>query len=340
MPFELPTSEGAVWRPFSILVAGHHPWGARSLENALIRRGYEVVRADSAVEVFAMALGQPLDALIIDDDVSGVSGLAICRQLRGDSRFLPTTPIVLASSAGGTRDERLEAYGAGAWELVAQPMDAEVLLLKLDTFLRARSVAERWRIGNIMDDSGLYSRDALLQRAREVGNMVARRQQPWTCAILTPSLPPAPDALGAGEVFWGPAGGEPVSAEDPAGASSEELKMQNDSLVEHVARVVRMGVRTCDLLGRWSENEIALVAPGTDRTGTAVVLDRFRALLERHPLPAGHSMAGMGVRVGVASTDALQIGTDPAAMLTLAEQDLRGLLRPGPRRSLSTRMMS
>lgn len=336
MRYDLPPTEGAVWRPFSILVAGHQPWGARSLENALVRRGYEVIRAESAVEVFALALGQPLDALIVDDDVGGVSGLAICRQLRGDMRFLPTTPIVLASSSGGTRDERLEAYGAGAWELVSQPMDAEVLLLKLDTFLRARQVAERWRTGNVMDESGIYSRDALMQRAREVGNMVARRQQPWTCAILTPSMPPAPGELSDSEVFWGPADAG-IAAESP---NADDVRLLTDSLVEHIVRIVRMGVRTCDLLGRWSDSEIALVAPGTDRNGTAVVLDRFRKLLEKHPLPAGHSMAGIGVRVGLASTDALQIGTDPASMLLVAEQDLRGLLRPGPRRSLSTRMFS
>ncbi|HSB52986.1 MAG TPA: response regulator, partial [Gemmatimonadales bacterium] len=116
-----------------VLIANDQEWSARSLESILGPHGYSVVRAYTGQQALERARTALPDLIILDAQMPDMHGFDVCRTLRGDPRFGTTTPIVITTSGPSGRTQRLEAYRAGAWEFLGQPLDGEALLLKLDT---------------------------------------------------------------------------------------------------------------------------------------------------------------------------------------------------------------
>ncbi len=120
-----------------VLVANDQEWSARSLESILVPKGYEVMRAYTGRQALERARTAQPDIIILDAQMPDLHGVEVCRQLRADPRFSPTVPIIITTAGPSGRAQRLEAYQAGAWEFLGQPLDGESLLLKLEAFLRA-----------------------------------------------------------------------------------------------------------------------------------------------------------------------------------------------------------
>jgi DNA-binding response OmpR family regulator len=124
-------------RPTALIVDDQE-WSARSLESVLEINGYRVVRVSSAHRAMEAADTHPPDLLFISCTLSDDNGLDLCRSVRQDSRFGTGLPILLTAPDTPTRTQRLAALRAGAWEFMSHPIDPEELLLKLDSYLRAR----------------------------------------------------------------------------------------------------------------------------------------------------------------------------------------------------------
>src|SRR5688500_12246490 len=132
-----------------VLIANDQEWSARSLESILGPNGYAVVRAFTGRQALdAVRASQP-DVVIIDARMSDIDGIEVCETLRADPTFGHGTPIIITTSGSAGRAQRLAAYRAGAWEFCAQPIDGEVLLLKLDTFVRAKREVDAMRVGSL-----------------------------------------------------------------------------------------------------------------------------------------------------------------------------------------------
>ena len=138
-----------------VLIANDQEWSARSLESILGPHGYTVVRAYTGQQALERARTALPDLIILDAQMPDIHGFDVCRTLRGDPRFGATTPIVITTSGPSGRTQRLEAYRAGAWEFLGQPLDGEALLLKLDTFLRCKQQVDGLRLGAHAVESGL-----------------------------------------------------------------------------------------------------------------------------------------------------------------------------------------
>lgn len=252
------------WRPFLVLVASDSDLGARSLESVLASSGYAVLQAETGLRALELARSERPDAIVIDARSPELSGLEVCRRLRGDPRFDPMTPIILTTSHGSSRDERLDAYTAGAWDLCAQPIDGAVLLLKLQTFLRAKRECERSAAGSLVDGAtGLYNSEGLRMRARELGADAMRRREPLAFVVFTP------ETVAEGE--------EPATSD-----------------VQRVIDACRGAARGSDVIGRLSRTELACIAPSTDAQGAARMIGRIQARLANSvaDLPALEIRAG------------------------------------------------
>ena len=123
-------------RPPLVLIANDQEWSARSLEHP---RSERLRRASgrSGNQALERARTARPDLVILDAQMPDVHGVDVCRELRSDPRFSSTTPIIITTAGPSGRTQRLEAYRAGAWEFLGQPLDGEALLLKLETFLKS-----------------------------------------------------------------------------------------------------------------------------------------------------------------------------------------------------------
>src|SRR5215208_2215745 len=170
-----------------VLIANDQEWSARSLESILSPAGYSVVRAYTGQQALERARTAQPDLVILDAQMPDMHGFEVCRALRGDPRFGATTPIIITTSGPSGRTQRLEAYGAGAWEFLGQPIDGEALLLRLNTFLQCKQEVDAHRDDRLVDPStGLYNMRGLARRAREIGAAAFRRRDPVACAVFSP----------------------------------------------------------------------------------------------------------------------------------------------------------
>ena len=165
-----------------VLIANDQEWSARSLESILGPNGYAVVRAYTGQQALERARTSQPDLIILDAQMPDMHGFEVCRALRADPRFSATTPIVITTSGPSGRTQRLEAYRAGAWEFLGQPLDGEALLLKLGTFLQSKREVDALREENLLDPgSGLYNEigDALQTILQCIIPSMFKAQQPW-----------------------------------------------------------------------------------------------------------------------------------------------------------------
>ena len=277
-----------------VLIANDQEWSARSLESILGPNGYAVLRAYTGHQALERAREGRPDLIILDAQLPDIHGFEVCHQLRSDPEFNPATPIIITTAGPSGRAQRLDAYRAGAWEFLGQPLDGESLLLKLETYLTAKRIADRGAQEPLVDPaSGLYSSRGLSRRAREIGSEVSRRREPMACVVFT------------------------VEGRGGDGAAAEA--------VARVADVLRRQGRASDAIGRVGDAEFAIVAPATQAEGVRRLLDR----LEQAMTPVSDS-SEMRLRAGcyaVSNMAAAKVA--PLEMLLRATAALRDLTASG-----------
>jgi PleD family two-component response regulator len=296
------TSEKAT-RPPLVLIANEQEWSARSLETILGPSGFAVLRAYSGRQALDLARSAHPDMVIIDVRMPDIDGLEVCQQLREDPRFSPATPIIVTSSGPAARAQRLAALRAGAWDYFTQPLDGEVLLLKLWTYSRAKQSADSVRDESLLDGTtGLYNIRGLARRAREIGAEAFRRRDPLSCVAFAPTIDDGRDDL----------------SPDP-----EELALR---VAMHLGDVCRVSGRVSDAIGRIGLSEYAIIAPSTDGDAAVNMIERLRASIAKSPFAVDGAAHAMDIRAGYCAVDDFStVSIDAVEMLFRATTALRHL---------------
>src|SRR5260370_28512395 len=130
-----PTPRAAAPR---VLVAGEREGTAHWLEEVLAPHGFAVFQAVNGRDALARAHATQPDAIFIDAVLPDMSGLELCRLLREDPRITPATPMLITTPHSPTREQRLGALRAGAWDCSGRASDPDELVLKLEAAIGAK----------------------------------------------------------------------------------------------------------------------------------------------------------------------------------------------------------
>jgi PleD family two-component response regulator len=282
-------------RPPTVLIVNDQEWSARSVESIFAAEGYTVLRAFTGIQAMQRAEETMPDVFILDRQLPDVDGVEICRRLRADPRYGATTPIIITTAGQAGRSQRMEAYGAGAWDFLGQPIDGETLLLKVRTFLEAKRALDEVRADAFLDEAtGLYTRRGLALRAREIASEAGRRHQPVTCIVFSPDAPAFESAI--------------VSAE---------------SLVAEIGKFFRSSGRAADAVGRLGPLEFGVIAPATSADGAAQMLERLETAIAA-ARPLGADSGRLKLRAGYfGCPDYAEATLDPLTMIERAGAALR-----------------
>ena len=99
--------------------------------------GYEVICADSAETAQEIILSNPLDCVILDVDLPGMSGFMLCEKIRGKTGI----PIIFLS--GYTEEEnRIRGLSVGGDDYVCKPYSLKELELRVQARIRSGRAAE------------------------------------------------------------------------------------------------------------------------------------------------------------------------------------------------------
>ena len=276
------------------LIANSQEWHSRSLESILGPHGYAVLRAYTGKQAIERAQASRPDLIILDTDLPDRDGLDVCRVLRADPSISDATPILITSPAHSSRQKRLDALRAGAWDFIGSALDGEELPLRLDAMMRAKRAVDRAHEESLLDElTGLYNIRGLARRARELGSQSFRQKEPFACIVLTPLLQNE-----AGDAF--------------SATHSAEI-------VEALTQVLKETGRTSDAIGMVGPAEFAVIAQGTDSDGAV-------GLVERLTRAVANSASAKGVRVAAgydAVTNYHDAPIEPSDMLMRASLAMR-----------------
>jgi two-component system response regulator AtoC len=123
-----------------ILIVDDDPGLRESLELVLAAEGYEVVGAQNADEALGQLAHRPVDVVLCDLRMPGMSGMELLPEL---VRRLPGATVIMMS-AYGSADLAIEAMKRGAYDYLAKPFAPSEILL---TIRKARE-RERLRRSN------------------------------------------------------------------------------------------------------------------------------------------------------------------------------------------------
>jgi diguanylate cyclase (GGDEF)-like protein len=294
--------------PPLVLIANDQEWSARSLESILAPNGFAVLRAYTGQQALDRARTAQPDLIILDAQMPDMHGVEVCRALKEDPRYSGTIPIIITTSGPSGRAQRLEAYRAGAWEFLGQPLDGEALLLKLQTFIRAKFEIDRVRDESLLDQlTGLYNMRGLAKRAREIGSEAFRRHHALACIVFSP---------------------DPETATSD---SSDQISEEHASKVaERVGEIIRQRGRASDAIGRLGRSEFAVIAPATEAEGAVRLMQRLGQSIESESVALGDLEKKLRIRAGYCAVpDFAESSVDAVEMLLRATTALRHLRSEG-----------
>ena len=246
-----------------VLLANTGTWLNQALESMLEPLGYRVLSVASGRELLDRAPAARPDVILMDANLHDLDSVAVCRTLRQHRAVSWHTPIFMITSTPATKQQRLAALQAGAWDYLSLVINSDELALKLDAFVRVKLETDRaLEEAAVEPASGLYTMRGLERRARELVSDAFRRHAPLACLALAVELDPQdarPTALAA----------PPVA-------------------VAYAGEILQARGRTSDAIGRLGRSEFAVLAPSTAPDGAARMARRLTQALETAgPRPAG-----------------------------------------------------
>jgi two-component system KDP operon response regulator KdpE len=120
-----------------ILVVDDEPQIRRIMRTTLSGAGYEVEDAKTGEEGLVKLREFRPDLVLLDINMSGMGGLAACREIRAD----PNVAIIMLT-VHNTEADKVEALDAGADDFVTKPFSTPELLARIRAALRRLPVAQ------------------------------------------------------------------------------------------------------------------------------------------------------------------------------------------------------
>jgi two-component system KDP operon response regulator KdpE len=150
-PAQWGSKEGRVNKG-SVLVIDDDPQICRMMRITLVAQGFEVTDARNGTDGLERLRAARYDLVLLDVNMPGMSGIEVCREIRGASDVAIIMLTVHASEGNKT-----EALDAGADDYVTKPFSFPELLARMRATLRRRgrpleSECRRMRLGDIEID--------------------------------------------------------------------------------------------------------------------------------------------------------------------------------------------
>lgn len=141
--------------PKRILAVDDSPTYLHELASHLRAEGYDVALASSGAQAIELLGAQPVDCILMDLVMPGLSGEETCRRIKATGRWRDI-PLVLLTSRDD-RDAMIDGINAGADDFISKSADLEILKARVRAQIRRRHI----------EDESRRLRDTLVRREIE-----------------------------------------------------------------------------------------------------------------------------------------------------------------------------
>jgi class 3 adenylate cyclase len=125
----------------TILIADDDSSARTFLQSILEREGYDVIQSDSAEQALAVTRTLQIDGFVIDIEMPGMDGIALCRAIREIDRHRSTPIIFLTVS--DHEDAVDSVFSAGGDDFIVKPSSAAAVRRRLKSHLQRVEHAHR-----------------------------------------------------------------------------------------------------------------------------------------------------------------------------------------------------
>jgi two-component system, NtrC family, sensor kinase len=146
------------------------------LAENLRQQGYDVIPARSGEEALELLLVQPVDCILLDLMMPGLSGQETCRRIKASAAWRDI-PLIM-HTALEEQDAMIAGINSGADDYIAKSSDLEVLFARVRAQLRRKQ----------FEDENRNIREQLLQKEREVVLAHANQELAETRAVFVEEL--------------------------------------------------------------------------------------------------------------------------------------------------------
>ena len=157
------------------IIADDEDLGRLLLAETATASGLAPLAFDNGADALEAALSRDVAIVLLDVDMPGMDGYAVCRRLRADPRFA-TVPIVMVT---GHEDAAAisRAFDAGATDFISKPVNWALLPRRLAYILRNAAAAERIeRLAYFDALTGLPNRQRCIETAERLFEDAAQFQ--------------------------------------------------------------------------------------------------------------------------------------------------------------------
>jgi DNA-binding response OmpR family regulator len=173
---EAATEPQSALGPKRVLVVDDSAEYLEAVAEQLQRDGYDVVQASSGAQAIELLAVQPVDCVVLDTVMPGLSGIETCRRIK-HAPNLRDTPLILMTARDG-RDVILEAFAEGADDFVTKNLGVDVVAARVKAQIRRKRFSDEHR----------HVRERLLRSETEASEARAARQLAETRAALAEQL--------------------------------------------------------------------------------------------------------------------------------------------------------
>jgi len=303
------TADGRV----KILVAEDDRLSREMLERHITGFGYDVVLAHEGGKALTTLLQADGPRLaLLDWEMPGLSGIDVCRVLRG-RKDAPYVYVILCTSRDGHR-QLINGLAAGADDYIRKPFDAQELEVRLragrrvvllqDELLETKAELERRALYDSL--TNIKNRGAILDVARRELSRGRRSGK-----SLSVALGDLDHFKHVNDTYGHPAG---------------------DQVLREFVRRIGLGVRAHDDVGRYGGEEFFVVLPECSSEAAMRVAQRLGELVSRTPVSTPEGNIPVTASFGIAATD--QGYDDLDALIQAADEALYAAKNSGRNRAM------
>jgi two-component system cell cycle response regulator len=241
------------------------------------------------------------DLILLDIDMPGRDGFAVCADLKSDS-MTRNIPVIFLSGATSTT-EKIRGLELGATDYVTKPFDPAELLARVRASLRTRHLLDSLSRNAMIDGlTGLWNRTYLEAHVTIELATARRTEGPLACIMADV------------DHF--------KSINDTYGHSF------GDEVLREVSSLLTRNCRTEDIVCRYGGEEFTILLPNTPLDRAAELAERLRVAIETRPFSCRDTPVHVTCSFGVANLRE----RIPPSVVELADQALYHAKRSGRNR--------
>lgn len=271
---------------------------------------FDVITAEDGVDGWKQIESDGSVAVVFSDlSMPRLDGYGLLRKIRtAEDAGISGMPVIIVTGAENDDAAREKALDMGATDFISKPFNSIDLLARARTHAKYQRVTKQLQEQSTVDAvTGLMNKNGFMERLKQDISFAKRHQQPLTLVRL--------EIDEFKRIFL--SHGKDVA----------------DTVVMHVARIVRARIRKEDSASRIGLAHFALSLPAGKYEGAKGLAERIRAEIAAHPLNLGGKPLKLAASAGVLAPEP-HPGLTAMSAMEECQQILEAAIRAGGNRVL------